>query len=707
VTGAAQALSVTVQGVLRASRSANSTLTLSNGSLVVSGDGWLDYGTSAAPLPQTVTARVRFFLDESRYQGGATRDPSTDVGVWLIDRGRMTSSGPDRGAWTLLGSTAAAGATQIVVDTRHVTRWYVGDELLIGPTRTIESGGTPNEDELRRIVADLGSGRYQLDRPLSFTHTVQTVQWTDPNGDVWTETLAPPVANLTRNIVLEAADPNHRPHFIVLDNAQTQLGDAAIVMFSPIPRNIGTFGDPRRPVPRPFSRYALHYHMQRDASRGSRAWQVVIRDGMGDGLHVHESFGVVVEDIVVYNQARSFINGVAGTRPIFLEEVRDAATGSRVPDTGAHDLWLDRALVGRFSAGLGDTSRPTGVYLGGGVGAYVVGTHVFGARGGGSGILWCEGCGNLGSANRDNPDRTPRMLRATTHSSVTGFFWWQNTTPRQDILDLLAWNNRTGFDWGAYETSYWAYHSRAVGNWTTNMTDHAIGTSFTNFFIDGQNKGGAGIVIQPYQLASVVDSRYEVGVIRGVPTALTWLACLQSQSGCHSNFTTVQLNRVTFDAAAMLRYTWHPNSGAVFRLRNQSGLAYPSNFTLYRPDRRDVAGGVYDATFDAIRLNNDTQATFPAPPRVKMVSGTGYSPGCVADDAVATGMITLCVETNAEDLEFYVGPRLIGRLDNVNGFAQMTFDMRTWPNRRGYFYAKGIAPNGRHNYTRVIRVRRY
>jgi hypothetical protein len=704
VTGAAQAAHVTVDGVLRASRASNSTLTL-NGNLIVQGQGWIDYGTRTSPLPANVVARVRFFLNESRYVGGMTGAPlDSDVGVWAVGRGRLTTAGPDRGAWTLLRTTAPAGSNQITVDPTHVTRWYAGDEVMVGPSNQIRSGGSPYEDERRVIVADLGGGRFQLDRPLSYTHDVQSVNWTDPAGDPWTETLAPPVGNLSRNIVFEGADLNHRPHFMVTNEATVQLEDLAIVGFSPIPRNIGRFGDPRRPVPIPFGRYALHFHLQSDASRGSAVRQVVIRDGMGNGMHIHQSFGVVVEDLIVYNQARSFVNGVAGTRSIFLEEVRDSR-GSRVPDTGAHDAWIDRALVGRLGSGIGDTSRPTGMWMGGGVGAYIVGMHVFGARGGGSGIHWCESCGNLGSADPGNGDRAPRVLRATTHSSVTGFFWWQNTTPSQDIVDLLAWNNRSGIDMGAYETDYRVHHARAIGNYSMNFTDHAAGATFLNFLIDGQNRSQAGVFIQPYVFRTEVDTRYGAGVIRNVPNAVSYHPCLQQQR-CGSNLTHVQLDRVHFDATSVVHYDGHTNSGSTIRLRGQSGLpgGLPSNFTLYRSDRRDV-GGSYDSVSDAIRVNNDSQNTFPATPRVRMVSGPGFG-GCTADETVSGGLVTLCVETNAEDLEFYVGSRLIAHQDNVRGFAQVSFDMRTWPHRRGYFYAKGIGANGQTAYTRVLRVRK-
>jgi hypothetical protein len=366
---------------------------------------------------------------------------------------------------------------------------------------------------------------------------------------------------------------------------------------------------------------------------------------------------------------------------------------------------MDRPLTGRFGAGRGDTSRPTGIYLGGGVNAYVAGAHSFLGRGSASGIFWCEGCNNGGSADRNDPDRTPRVLRATAHSNVTGFFWWQNDTPQHDVVDLLAWNNRIGVDMGAYETSYAVYQTRAIGNYTAGIQDHAINAQFVNFLVDGLNRGGAGILVMQYVNASERDTRYEFGLVRGTPLGLSFTPCLVNRQ-CASSTTVVQANRVTFDAAAALRYDWHPQISTMLRFRNVSGVpGSPANFTLYRPDRRDV-GGVYDAAADAMRVNNDTRGTFASAPRVRMVSGGSFG-GCAADETLAAGAVTVCAETDAETVEFYVGNRLITRVENVRGFAQATFDMRNWPGRRGYFYAKGIDTNGQHAYSRVIRVRRF
>jgi hypothetical protein len=109
---------------------------------------------------------------------------------------------------------------------------------------------------------------------------------------------------------------------------------------------------------------------------------------------------------------------------------------------------------------------------------------------------------------------------------------------------------------------------------------------------------------------------------------------------------------------------------------------------------------VYDAAYDARRIDNDTAGNVAAPPRVRLTQGGG----CATDEAVVTtGTVTLCAETDAPTLEFYVGKDLIARV-GAAGTAQTTFNMDTFTKKRAYFYAKAIAASGRYNYSRVLRV---
>ncbi|MGH2375261.1 MAG: hypothetical protein ACRDIC_17545, partial [bacterium] len=290
---AAEARTVTVEGVLRASRSTASMLTL-YGNLVIRRQGVLDYGRSSDRV--LVTAVIRWFLDERRYVGGNTMEPlESDVGLWAIDDARVYVAGRYRDTWSSLVAPAPAGSAEIAVDPQYSQGWQAGDDVVVGPTNIPAAYAEP-QDERRRITFVLGPGRFQLDAPLRFEHAVIAVPWTDAWGDAWTERLAAKVANLTSNVRFEAGDPNNRPHVMFMEQAKHYVEDLAVVNFSPMPKR------------EPMGRYAWHQHRQTGGSRGSYLQRVRLYGGPGEGLHIHESWGVIVEDLVVYNQARAYVD---------------------------------------------------------------------------------------------------------------------------------------------------------------------------------------------------------------------------------------------------------------------------------------------------------------------------------------------------------------------------------------------------------------
>ncbi len=690
VSGTRTAAKATVEGVLKASRTAVSSLTLS-GNLIVRGTGVLDYGTSTSPIPASVTARIRWSLVESKYVGGVTDMPlETDVGLWIIDKGKISTNGPDRGAWTLLTSTAAAGTKLIVVDARYAWGWRVGDEVVVGPSNARTAGAPATYQDERRTIAAVSGGTVTLNSALNYEHKVQDVAWTDTFGHSYTERLAPPVANLTRNIVFEAANATHRPHTLIMDEATADIADAAFVFFGPAPKNIGKFSNGQF---KPFSRYALHFHHQKDASRTSRLDGVLITGGAGRGLTVHDSYGITAYDVVVYDQAHTAF--VGGNQAFWLEEAV-SSTGEAVALTGANDLWMDRPLAMKFGAAT--TYRATGIHFGAGKGAQIFGAHAAESIGGlGAGMFWPTSTPCRDAECQNDPNRGVRGFRLTAHSSSFAFAWWNNAGVADDVVDLLGWNSQQGIDFGAYSTATELFHVRLIGNTSAQDVHRVVGYKLTGFLLDGQNNGGAGIRVDTHTVLSTQDEVYENGVIRGVNTAMAF-ACEAGQSGCGQE-PHVQLARVRFEGDPLLSFVWHSDSGARWRIREQQGLLRPTNFTLYRKDQQ-IPGGVYDAAYEATRVNNDASGTVLPPPRVRMLQGSG----CVADEAVVpTGTVTLCAETDAPTVEFYTGKDLIAKV-GAAGTAQVSVSMTTFPKKRGYFYAKAIAANGRVNYSRVLRV---
>jgi hypothetical protein len=433
----------------------------------------------------------------------------------------------------------------------------------------------------------------------------------------------------------------------------------------------------------------------RDGSRGSYIRRARLYDGIGLGLVIHESFGIEATDVVVYNQARFFarINGVVvkSIAPIFIE--RTLAISGRLPRwaQAANDCWIDRPLVIGWGTP-GDRYFSHGIWTTGSRNCHLVGATVTGGIGDSmsSGIHWSEG----GAGGVE----TVHIYRAEAFSNRSmGFHSWQTNTPQQRIVDLLAWHNDAGVGWGAYATAYRGHQIRALGN-NVQLTHFANGWRITGFLADGLGRPGAiGIRVGFHGARDPIESLYEDGVVRGVTENLSHEPSRDPGSRSWAQFARITWDagrRVYFDGVAL------PPAGSRLSLRLQSGLSRPSNFTLYRRDDPGApAGAVLDAEYNALRVDNDTTGTPPQTPRVRLVG--------VADDAVATGLVTLVAESNGSTVQFHLGNRVLATVPVVGGRATYTFDMATHAYRRAYFWALATGANGATNASRVIRVRRF
>ncbi len=681
----AEARTITVLGTLRASRAAASRLTL-YGNLVV--QGVLDYGRPNDRV--LVAATIRWFLNEALYVGGHTMTPlATDVGLWGIENAQIWIHGTYRDSWSPLVQTASAGATEIVVSPAYSQGWQVGDLLAMSATRPTYG----LREERRRISAVLGNGRFRLDSALQRAHEVTTTTWGDTWGDNWTEVMAAKVANLTSNIVFEAGDPNNRPHVMLMNSTKSYVEDLAIVNFSPAPKFVGY--DQRTDLVLPFVRYAWHYHQQDDGSRGSYLRRVRIYDGIGNGVSLHESWGVEMTDLVVVNQARTFVRVTGGQQraaaPIFLE--RSVAIRYRTPqgydDPQGHacdDGWVDRALV-MGSGGIDERSWGHGIWLMASVNCNIVG---YTAAGGNlsSGMFWAEGAGQR---------EIVHTYRSESFGNGYGFFSWHNrsfeNSSLERIVDLLAWRNYTGLAWGAYVTSYWGHQVRSLGN-EVQLTHWAMGWNLTGFLADGLGvPNSIGIQVGRYATASTVDTVYEDGVVRNIADNLR-----HEQSPDVGRTSWIQLVRVAWHSARRVLFDGSgvPPVGSRIRFRDQSGLSRPANFTLFH---RDDSTGAMDTEYNARRVDNDTSGTRPATPRVRLTAP--------ADETIATGSITLTAESNGASVRFYQANRVLATVQVSSGRATHTFNMAQHPYRRAYFWALATGQNGATNASRVIRVNKF
>jgi hypothetical protein len=195
--------------------------------------------------------------------------------------GRMEFHGaPKQRPWVKIGSTARAGATDVELQ-EPVTGWLPGDLVLVTATQRDENEqGTRRPGpkarqvftEERRIVA-IEALRIILDRPLVHEHRAEGLF----RGEI---------ANLTRNVVVESADPDGiRGHTMYHKNSAGSISYAEF-------RHLG-----KENV---LGKYSLHFHLAGTSMRGSSVVGASIWDSHNRWITIHGTNHLVVRDCVGY-----------------------------------------------------------------------------------------------------------------------------------------------------------------------------------------------------------------------------------------------------------------------------------------------------------------------------------------------------------------------------------------------------------------------
>ena len=231
----------------------------------------LQVGTPQEPLPAQFTARIRL-----HYLKGMNKD---DAPALVCCSARMQLHGaPLSHTWVKLGNDVEPGDERVVL--RHaVTGWRVGDEVIVtGSKRKQRSGGTFRGDaagqatEKRRITKIEGQTLH-LDKPLDNEHF--------GSGEFRSE-----VANLSRNVIIESANPGGvRGHTLYHRFSQ---GGISYARFAHLGKeNV-------------LGRYAIHYHLVGDTMRGSGVIGASIVDSHNRWITIHGTEYLVVRDCVGY-----------------------------------------------------------------------------------------------------------------------------------------------------------------------------------------------------------------------------------------------------------------------------------------------------------------------------------------------------------------------------------------------------------------------
>jgi hypothetical protein len=256
----------------------------------------LEVGTPDAPVRKT--ARIRL-----AYIAGMNKESCPAI---VCCGGRMDFHGtPMSRTWVKLGSDAKKGEATITL-AEPVTGWRVGDRLIVT--------GTKDPDEVRgnyfteeRTVQAIEGTKLTLDRPLKNAHA--------GTGEYRGE-----VANLSRNVVVESAEPDgERGHTMYHRHSAGSISYAEF-------RHLG-----KKNV---LGRYALHYHLCGATMRGSSVVGASIWDSHNRWLTVHGTQYLVVSDCIGYRSVGHgfFLEDGTEVFNVFDRNLAvQAAKGKRLP----------------------------------------------------------------------------------------------------------------------------------------------------------------------------------------------------------------------------------------------------------------------------------------------------------------------------------------------------------------------------------------
>jgi len=231
----------------------------------------LEIGTLAEPLPRDVTARIRL-----HHVLGL--DPKDGPALVCCSARMELHGAPMSRTWVKLGADAAAGAKSLTL-AEPVEGWRVGDEIIVTPSKRHQRRGAYHDGdpttlgtEERRIVRIEGA-TLELDQPLAEERS--------GSGEFRCE-----VANLSRNVIVESADPDGvRGH--TMYHAYSR-GGISYARFAHLGKK-GVLG-----------RYAIHFHLVGDTMRGSQVLGVAIVDSHNRWVTIHGTEYLIVRDCVGY-----------------------------------------------------------------------------------------------------------------------------------------------------------------------------------------------------------------------------------------------------------------------------------------------------------------------------------------------------------------------------------------------------------------------
>ena len=424
----------------------------SSGLTVPAGETWEIVGLVTTPANVVVEGTLRMRpgatlrfrdVDEAAFVGGDTMAPlASDVGLWMVDEGRLDARGTPKTPWTRAAGAIAAGAASF--DVLDASGWLVGDEIVLTATvpRSVQSFWTKDD---RRTITAVDGNTVTVDSPLTNAH---------PSTSFSGATYTAEVLNLTRDVRIEGT-PGGRAHVIYLHQGGTalqQIGIAHVELrhlgpstLDGLDRETGVGG-----------RYALHYHHSHDTTDGIVNDGVVAHDCRSHCFVAHISNGVTFRRCVTHDTLespywwdRADVDPAGG---ISDRVVYDRCVASRSLSIGGTERFT---TTGFF---LARTSEPLAAKA---LGCVATGIE---SNGDSSGYLWLND--NLGVWTFD--DCLAHNIR---HEGIR--VWQNGTTLTHPINRFDVYGCGRGVFHGAYGNLY-QYHDMRIHGCGTGLTLAAV-----------------------------------------------------------------------------------------------------------------------------------------------------------------------------------------------------------------------------------------
>ncbi len=255
----------------------------------------LEVGTLQNPIPAKHTARIRLHFIK-----GMDED---DAPALVCCSARMELHGaPMNRTWVKLGAGAKAGDSRVTL-AEPVTGWRAGDSVIVTGAKKRDEIGTEE-----RVIKAMDGRVLTLDRPLRAEHFGE--------GKFRSE-----VANLSRNVIIESADPEGvRGHTMF---HRYSKGGISYARFAHLGKE-GVLG-----------RYAIHFHLVGTTMRGSAVVGAAIVDSHNRWVTVHGTQYLLVRDCVGYQSVGHGYFLEDGTEVFNLLDRNlgvQAMRGRRLPD---------------------------------------------------------------------------------------------------------------------------------------------------------------------------------------------------------------------------------------------------------------------------------------------------------------------------------------------------------------------------------------